>query len=225
MKRYKYLLANGCSFVKGDELKNESEERFSKLLSNRFGCEEINFGTSGGSNGETFRTTFDWIRNNQKKCKDTLIIIGLTELFRMDWWSNITKQHIGHLHLSWFPSSHKLQYMEKINRKYFENILDTRELHNFFHYYIKFFLGEEKEIIKLNNNVLGLNGYAQKNDADIIFFNSIGDHLFCKDEIYFFSFNPKNNKPDRWKPKKGHPNKNEHLKLSNMLYAHINKNE
>ena len=38
-------------------------------------------------------------------------------------------------------------------------------------------------------------------------------------------FNPKNNKPDRWKPKKGHPNKNEHLKLSNMLYAHINKNE
>ena len=69
MKRYKYLLANGCSFVKGDELKNESEERFSKLLSNRFGCEEINFGTSGGSNGETFRTTFDWIRNNQKKCK------------------------------------------------------------------------------------------------------------------------------------------------------------
>ena len=91
MKRYKYLLANGCSFVKGDELKNESEVIFSKLLSHRFGCEEINFGTSGGSNGETFRTTFDWIRNNQKKCKDTLIIIGLTELFRMDWWSNITK--------------------------------------------------------------------------------------------------------------------------------------
>ena len=149
----------------------------------------------------------------------------MTELFRMDWWSNITKQHIGHLHLSWFPSSHKLQYMEKINRKYFENILDTRELHNFFHYYIKFFLGEEKEIIKLNNNVLGLNGYAQKNDADIIFFNSIGDHLFCQDEINFFSFNPKNNKQDRWTCKKGHPNKDEHLKLSNMLYAHINKNE
>ena len=77
--------------------------------------------------------------------------------------------------------------MERLNRSYFENILDTREMYDFFHYYIKFFLGEEKEIIKLNNNVLGLDAYAQKNGADIIFFNSIGDHLFCKGEINYFS--------------------------------------
>ena len=80
MKKYKYLVVNGCSFVNGGPMLADYEfdypestryseltsgerkhfkmtHRFSKLLSDRLGCEEINLAKQGGSNDRIFRTT------------------------------------------------------------------------------------------------------------------------------------------------------------------------
>ena len=50
MKKYKYLVVNGCSYVQGVGCENAKEDRFSKLLSDKLQCKEINLSKSGGSN-------------------------------------------------------------------------------------------------------------------------------------------------------------------------------
>ena len=49
MKKYKYLVVNGCSYVQGVGCENAKEDRFSKLLSDKLQCKEINLSKSGGS--------------------------------------------------------------------------------------------------------------------------------------------------------------------------------
>ena len=76
MKKFKYLLANGCSFTLGSCMYEEEWEyrqnlnRFSKKLADKLNLEEINISTGGSSNDRIFRTTFDWIENNKEKVKD-----------------------------------------------------------------------------------------------------------------------------------------------------------
>jgi len=62
----KYLYANGCSFVWGDELQNENDpewahkKRWSRVFSDKCGVEEINESENGSSNNRIYRTTKDW---------------------------------------------------------------------------------------------------------------------------------------------------------------------
>ena len=50
---------------------------------------EINISKQGGSNDRIFRTSFNWVQENKEKCKDTLMLIGLTELYREEHFSLI----------------------------------------------------------------------------------------------------------------------------------------
>jgi hypothetical protein len=88
---YKYLVANGCSFVNGDGYSDgllKPPYRFSTLLSKKLKCKDINLAQSGASNDRIIRTTFDWIENNKDKCKDTLLILGLTDVSRIELYLN-----------------------------------------------------------------------------------------------------------------------------------------
>ena len=87
MKKYKTLVANGCSFVIGLCLDYRPKQRFSKLLSNKLECEEYNIAKSGGSNDRIIRTSFDWVDLNRGR-EDVLIVFGLTGYARMDVWIN-----------------------------------------------------------------------------------------------------------------------------------------
>jgi hypothetical protein len=58
---YKYLYANGCSWVDGDELQDRTQQRFSKLLSNDLNLKEINQAIAGCSNETIIKNTMDWI--------------------------------------------------------------------------------------------------------------------------------------------------------------------
>ena len=94
MKKFKYLLANGCSFTLGscmydvetfiDQTEKREKNRFSKKLADKLNLEEINISTGGSSNDRIFRTTFDWIENNKEKVKDTLFVIGLSDNLRKE---------------------------------------------------------------------------------------------------------------------------------------------
>ncbi len=87
---YKYLYTNGCSYTEGCGLDNQTEERYSKILSNRLGIEDINQSDGGGSNQRIFRTTFDWISQNLNKLKDTLFVIQLSYPVRNEIWVSRT---------------------------------------------------------------------------------------------------------------------------------------
>ena len=74
----KYLFCNGCSFVHGENAGHlfnygrdwNAKLRFSKLLADKLGLEEINIAANGESNHYTVRTTYDWIEANKDKVKE-----------------------------------------------------------------------------------------------------------------------------------------------------------
>ena len=70
MDNIKYVYSNGCSYTEGCGLDNPVKERYSKFLADKFGAEDINQSEGGGSNQRIFRTTYDWISENQDKLKD-----------------------------------------------------------------------------------------------------------------------------------------------------------
>ena len=82
MDNIKYLYSNGCSYTEGYGLDNPEKERYSKFLANKFTAEDINQSAGGGSNQRIFRTTYNWISQNQDKLKDTLFVIQLSECLR-----------------------------------------------------------------------------------------------------------------------------------------------
>ncbi len=92
MKKYKYLFANGCSFVvgtgtgtldvKGNNKFVSMEHRFSKLLSDKIGSTEINMARGGSSNNRIVRSTYEWAKENHDKCKDTLVVLGTSQFYR-----------------------------------------------------------------------------------------------------------------------------------------------
>ena len=95
MKDYKYLVANGCSFVQGSGLHDllpnwpvkNVEGRFSDVLSKKLNCQEINIAAGGAGNDKIVRTTFEWVEQNKEKL-DTLIILGLSDWARKEIWVN-----------------------------------------------------------------------------------------------------------------------------------------
>jgi len=88
MDNIKYVYSNGCSFAEGCGLDNPKKERYSKLIADKFGAEDINQSSGGGSNQRIFRTTFEWISENQDKLKNTLFVIQLTYPIRNEIWVN-----------------------------------------------------------------------------------------------------------------------------------------
>ena len=95
----KYLYTNGCSFVWGDEIQNPNDSnwqfthRWSKILSDKMGVEEINHAQNGSSNNRIYRTTKDWIFNNKDKLKDTFIVLGWSQSVRTERYNDIANMY------------------------------------------------------------------------------------------------------------------------------------
>jgi hypothetical protein len=77
------ILFNGCSFVMGAELPNLEQDRFSKLVCDHFGMEELNIAKGGGSNQRVVRTTFENFNENVKA-----VVIGWTHAARMEMFNS-----------------------------------------------------------------------------------------------------------------------------------------
>ena len=91
----KYLYANGCSFVYGDELSNPDDnewmekKRWSRIFSDKYGVEEINESKNGSSNDRIYRKTKDWILNNESKLKDTFVVLGWSQAIRTERFNDM----------------------------------------------------------------------------------------------------------------------------------------
>jgi hypothetical protein len=89
----KYLYSNGCSYTEGYGLENPKEQRYSKILADSLGAEDINESLGGESNQRIYRKTFDWISNNKSKLDDTLFVIQLSYPVRNEIWFSKKQQN------------------------------------------------------------------------------------------------------------------------------------
>ena len=72
------ILFNGCSYCFGDELKDNEKSRYSRLICDELGAEEINISKNGNSNYKIITDTYNYLQNNDVD----IVSIGITYLER-----------------------------------------------------------------------------------------------------------------------------------------------
>jgi|TARA_Y100000310_G_scaffold69384_1_gene64869 hypothetical protein len=84
IREYNYLYVNGDSYTFGLDLEIHLKDRWSKILSEKLNCIEINESINGGSNDRMIRKFFEWTLKNKNKLKDTFVILGWTVPYRYE---------------------------------------------------------------------------------------------------------------------------------------------
>lgn len=177
MKDYKYLVANGCSFVVGLGCTNSTEQRFSKLLSDKLECEVYNLAKNGGSNDRIIRTSFDWVREHKGK-ENVLIVFGLTGYARMDVWVNGWNEDsdvpIGYRQFIFSSRKAKTGFSRKYDLQ--KNLgVTVEERNKFFKIFTEYFLSEEKRMEKLKRELIMFQSYMKEQlpNSELILFSSL----------------------------------------------------
>ena len=93
---------DGCSWTKGEELENQEEERFSKLICDELGAEETNLAINGGSNDRIIRNLL--VENNMEEYD--LAVIQMTFPVRTEYYKD-----------RWIRVNPKHNYSRWLNRK------------------------------------------------------------------------------------------------------------
>ena len=211
MKDYKYLVANGCSFVQGsglhDPLPNwpvkNVEGRFSDVLSKKLNCQEINIAAGGSGNDKIVRTTFEWVEQNKEKL-DTLIILGLSHWTRKEIWVNEINEY---------------------------DKFKTVQEDFYYNEFVKKHLNYEQEMINLKRNLTMLDAYIKQVNptVDLLIFGSFEIDNLVLDSFNSFKFNSKNKcwgqfvEKNRMHTSCSHPNKEAHKLIADELYDFIEK--
>ena len=73
----------GCSLTYGDELKNREEERFSHLVSDQLGAEEVNLSRNGNSND----IILNWFIRECNRQKPDVAVIQWSQISRFQLWN------------------------------------------------------------------------------------------------------------------------------------------
>ena len=174
---YKYLVTNGCSFVAGDGYTSRSfkpPHRFSTLLSEKLKCKDINLAQTGASNDRIVRTTFDWIENNKDKCKDTLLILGLTDVSRMELYLNEVNLYVDS-HLSSLGDNQPGQMIADTEK---EHITSSQKgmgkVVKWLMFYLEYFYSDRNRVEKFKRELILLLSYLKEHKVDVIIFNSLG---------------------------------------------------
>jgi|TARA_R110001592_G_scaffold205167_2_gene455572 hypothetical protein len=227
MKEYKYLVVNGCSFMVGTGCDNVLQNRASKLLSDRLKCEEINLSKNGGSNDRIFRTTYDWIQNNPHKVNQSLFIIGLTDLYRKDLYSNTNEKYV---HGSELYSKSPKHYADAIG-------CGSNELSEYAEFNLKYITSEFPLKDNLNRQCDLLNTYIKSQGGRLIIFQSLFGKVGKKNNLWLNKtgnlFHKEHFKPggfDSWRDfmvnsnrnyDGGHPSSKDNKVLAQQLYKYI----
>ncbi len=227
--KYKYLVANGCSFTKGSCMIDDKDKqlltspqfkknRFSKKLSDKLNIEEINIANSGKSNDRIFRELFYWVAENEDKVKDSLFLVGLSESTRKDLYSNYLKKYI--------ISYEIYQDLKLIARDFNAPLQDVEKWRNF---ELKYMIDEdevEKKIIRdcvLFDSLVG---------GNVIFLNAWRKSDVVHPKLKFVHFDEEGYKGYNWVDfiraydkdwSLGHPWKSHHHRLTDIIYRFITK--
>ena len=191
MIKYDKVVTFGCSFMNGDAIQNINGNPAGKdfaphlELGRLFNCNSENQASSGFSNERIVKRVYEWIESN-KESKNTLFVIGLSELSRVMIYADMVKMFYdlqpGQL------ASYSDDALEHNAKKF--GASSGEELKSYMAYYIKYFYNEEVEIKKLHRMILGMSAYLNANNINYIIFNSLPANLDgIRDKINFMSFN------------------------------------
>jgi len=120
----KYLYYNGDSFC-GDGI--ELNKRFGQLLGNKYNLEVNHAWRGGSSSHRIYRTTVNYIMNNQSKLQDTLFLIGWTKPTRFEWYNSFKEQYIQFGHQNFYEHHDEdLEYgiTEEFQKEYITKFVD-----------------------------------------------------------------------------------------------------
>ena len=228
MKKYKYLVAQGCSFTQGGSMyKDEDKQqllfeknRFSKKLSDKLNIEEINIAGGGRSNDRIFRELFYWVEENEEKVKDSLFVVGLTDSFRKDLYSLYKDKYI--------ISSEIFQDIGSIAEDCNASKKEVEQWRNF---ELKYLIDEdeiEKKIIRdcvlfdslVNGNVVFLNAWRR---SEVVHPKLKFVLLEC-DEYKGYNWSNFICKSKRTGYHTDHPNESQHHQMADIVYKFVNEN-
>ena len=114
MNKYKYVVVSGCSFSACDAPNTPLPgETYGDVVADHYGAKCYNLAKSGGSIPYMQRVILKWCSQNLDKWKDTLVILGLTAMSRMEIWNNkaynILKENKNGLVGDEFPTRKKYE--------------------------------------------------------------------------------------------------------------------
>jgi len=175
----KYLYVNGCSMSDGSCLIPYSDERiekfdfindtnwdigfserWSKLLSDKLGLEEINEARHGGSNDRIVRITIEWCNNNQDKINDTLFVIGWTAFNRFEFWDNFLNR-----------------FVQVSNGEPAHNDRDDKRLQEYVTQYWKERHNDSETKDEFLRKIILLQSFFKSNNLSYLFLDAIGSQL------------------------------------------------
>ena len=202
-----------------------SKYSFRKHLSKKMGVSNLNYAEGGSSNQRQFRFASEYFIKNKKVIpKDSIVLWGLTSVYRNELYNSSTNEYENFL----LPSSN-LQIAKVLTTNY---------------------LNEEVEIEKLYYNIELFNSYFKTLGIKNYWFNIFNDHIFPNkiENMLFdnqsllsvlvndFAENDSYHKSD-WKtndrkikkavelqlvnPVTLHPTQESHIKISDLLYLEL----
>ena len=180
MKKYKYVVAVGCSFTV-DPPHNSNEfnlptegKSYGRLIAEHFGAKYYELATCGYSIQGMNRRTLEWSSKNKDKFKDTLIIVGMTSVGRIEIWNN--KEN------GWHSDSEHFQSPNSLIDQFKDILMIPWPSKQRKDYFINFY-NENAEFFLMTQNIIGLQSFLTLNNIDHVFFDAMGpvDNYWEKD--------------------------------------------
>jgi len=216
----KYLFCNGCSFVYGENAGHlfnydrdwNAKLRFSKLLADKLGLEEINIAANGESNHYTVRTTYDWIEANKDKVKDTIFVLGATEPSRLEFYQAAIKNYQA-VAMRWVAGALDTLKGKEVD-KLTNELEDVQRLFGskvpiklgveWFGNFLKYFYTNEEEERVTERLFKLINSHINYRGGKLVLFNSIYDSIKDKSDFNFYNFPEEPQKRNFWKGYNSH---------------------
>jgi hypothetical protein len=165
MKKYKYVVVSGCSFSACDAKNTpRAGQTYGDVVAKHFGAKCYNLAISGGSLPGMNRKTLKWCSKNKDKFNDTLIILGMTEVARFEFWNNKGAAYAWERDGFWdahLPELVDLGVAEHLNAPKFSK----EQVVNFYNNNALFIL--------TTNIIIGLQSFLKLNNIDHIFFDAL----------------------------------------------------
>ena len=157
------ILFHGCSITWGDELEDRENERYSKLVSDKFDTKENNIALCGNSNDRIVRETIEYLQTS----KVDVVVMQFTVHSRIEWFD---KDGWIHRFTPQLTSTHG-----KLKLKGIAGRDDLRErMYSAGKWFYRFVYGDIFGVENMWKNILLFDAYCKAND--IKFIPLLADH-------------------------------------------------
>ena len=177
MKKYKYVVVSGCSFSACDAPNTPLPgETYGDVVADHYGAKCYNLAKSGGSIPYMHRVILKWCSQNLDKWKDTLVILGLTAMSRMEMWNNkaynILKENKNGFKVDEFPTRKKelddhIPIIDAQSGPWYGNFGEALQ-HTDDNFY-----NDNAQFLITTQILIGLQSFFKANNIDYIFFDAI----------------------------------------------------